>query len=50
MPMDNVVYSTIELGGIVQALLIGTIVSAVVSLLPSWQAARMNAVEAIKSV
>jgi putative ABC transport system permease protein len=50
MPMDNVVYFTISIGGLVQAMAIGTIVSALVSLVPSLQAARMNPVEAIKSL
>jgi putative ABC transport system permease protein len=50
MPMDNVVYFTISAGGLVQAIAIGTIVSALLSLVPSWQAARMNPVEAIKSI
>jgi putative ABC transport system permease protein len=50
MPMDNVIYFTISITGLVQAIIIGTMVSTLVSLLPSWQAARMNPVEAIKSV
>lgn len=50
MPMDNVIYTTIEVGGLLQALVLGTIVAGVVSLIPSWQAAKMNPVEAIKSV
>jgi putative ABC transport system permease protein len=50
MPLDNVVYFTVSAGGLVQAVLIGTIVSALLSLLPSLQAARMNPVDAIKSV
>jgi ABC-type antimicrobial peptide transport system permease subunit len=45
-----VVYFTISAGGLVQAIAIGTIVSALLSLVPSWQAARMNPVEAIKSI
>jgi putative ABC transport system permease protein len=50
MPIDNVIYFTISPSGIIQALVIGTVVSAFVSILPSRQASRMNAVEAIKSV
>jgi putative ABC transport system permease protein len=50
MPIDNVLYFTVSAGGLVQAIVIGTIVSALVSMVPSWQAARMNAVDAIKSV
>jgi putative ABC transport system permease protein len=50
MPMDNVVYFTVSAGGLVQAVLIGTVVSALLSFIPSWQAARMNPVDAIKSV
>jgi putative ABC transport system permease protein len=50
IPIDNVVHFTVSAGGITQALLIGTIVSALVALPASWQAARMTAVGAIKSV
>jgi ABC-type lipoprotein release transport system permease subunit len=50
MPMDNVLYPRIGIPGILGSLILGTLVSALMSLLPSRQAARMNAVEAIKSV
>ena len=50
MPMDNVVYFTVSAAGLVQAIVIGTVVSALVSVLPSMQASRMNPVESIKSV
>jgi putative ABC transport system permease protein len=50
MPVDNIVYFTVSAGGLVQAMAIGTLVSALVSIVPSWQAALMNPVESIKSV
>jgi putative ABC transport system permease protein len=50
MPMDNTVYFTISAAGLAQAAIIGIMVSALVSIVPSWQAARMNPVQAIKSV
>ncbi|MBD3320751.1 MAG: FtsX-like permease family protein [Chitinivibrionales bacterium] len=50
MPMDSVVYTTIDTGGLAVAVVLGTLVSGLVSIIPSWQAARMNAVNAIKSV
>ncbi len=49
-PMDNVIHFTISFAGIVQVMIIGTVVSALVSFGPSWKGARMNAVESIKSV
>jgi putative ABC transport system permease protein len=49
-PMDTVLYFDISLTSLLNVLLIGVIVSALVSVLPSWRASRMNAVEAIKSV
>jgi putative ABC transport system permease protein len=49
-PMDNVVYFSVDPGKLVQAVLIGVMASVVVSVLPSRRAARMNAVDAIKSV
>lgn len=50
MPLDNVIYFTIRGSGVLQAFIIGTVVSVLVSLLPAWQAARMHPVAAIKSV
>jgi ABC-type lipoprotein release transport system permease subunit len=49
-PMDNVIYFPISILGLLKVILIGTFVSAIVSVLPSWRASRMNAVDAIKSV
>lgn len=49
-PIDMTIYTEISLGSLVYVLLIGVIVSALVSVLPSWRASRMNAVDAIKSV
>ena len=50
LPMDNVIYPHPNLFSAVQMFLIGTLVAALVALLPSRQAAKMNAVDAIKSV
>ncbi|MGE5557519.1 MAG: ABC transporter permease [Bacillota bacterium] len=50
MPIDNVIKFAITIPGIIAAMLLGIIVAAIVSVLPSRQAARMNAIEAIKSV
>lgn len=49
-PIDMTIYCEISLGSLVYVLFIGVIVSALVSVLPSWRASRMNAVDAIKSV
>ena len=49
-PIDMTIYCEISPGSLVYVLLIGVIVSALVSVLPSWRASRMNAVDAIKSV
>jgi putative ABC transport system permease protein len=49
-PMDNVIYFDISPASFVNVLAIGIIVSALVSMLPSWRASKMNAVDAIKSV
>jgi putative ABC transport system permease protein len=50
MPMDNVIYFSIDPGKLVQALAIGILASVMVSIMPSRKAATMNAVDAIKSV
>lgn len=50
IPIDNVIYPHIGIAGVLGSLLLGTFVSALVSLLPSRQAAAMDVVEAIKSV
>lgn len=49
-PMDPVIYFDISPGSMLNVLMIGVTVSAVVSMLPSWRASKMNAVDAIKSV
>jgi len=49
-PMDQRIYCEISIGSMTNILLMGVIVSALVSVLPSWRASRMNAVDAIKSV
>lgn len=50
MPIDNIIYPHISAPAIVGSILLGTLVAAIVSLLPSRQASSMNAVDAIKSV
>ena len=49
-PMDSRIFFDISPGSLVNVLLIGVIVSALVSVLPAWRASKMNAVDAIKSV
>ncbi|MGD9201119.1 MAG: FtsX-like permease family protein, partial [Chitinispirillia bacterium] len=49
-PIDPVLYFDISVTSLLNVLLIGILVSALVSMLPSWRASRMNAVDAIKSV
>ena len=50
IPMDNVIYPQPDVFSAIGMLCLGIVVSAIVALLPSRQAARMNAVDAIKSV
>jgi putative ABC transport system permease protein len=50
IPMDNVIYPRTDPVSLLQMFIIGIIVSSIVALLPSRQAAGMNAVDAIKSV
>ncbi len=49
-PIDSVLYFDISPASVFNMLLIGIVVSALVSMLPAWRASRMNAVDAIKSV
>lgn len=50
LPIDNIIYPEVSAGAVFGTLLLGTVISALVSLLPSRRAAAMNVVEAIKSV
>jgi putative ABC transport system permease protein len=50
MPIDNVIKFVITIPGIIGTMFIGIIVAAIVSVLPSRRAAKMNVVDAIKSV
>lgn len=50
LPIDNIIYPGVSAGAVGGTLLLGTLISALVSLLPSRRAAAMNVVEAIKSV
>ena len=49
-PIDPVLYFDISPASLLNVLFIGIIVSALVSMLPSWRAARMNVVDSLKSV
>jgi len=49
-PMDNIVKWMINVGSIITAMVLGIIVSAIMSLIPSRHAAKMKAVDAIRSV
>jgi len=49
-PVDNVVKWMINVGSIIGAMVLGIIVSAIMSLIPSRHAAKMKAVDAIRSV
>lgn len=50
MPIDNVIKITLSVPGVIGIMFLGIIVASVVSIIPSRQAAKMNAVDAIKSV
>jgi putative ABC transport system permease protein len=50
LPMDNVVYTVVSLPVTLGIVLLATLVAGLVSLVPSRRAARMNAVDSIKSV
>ncbi|MCL6591073.1 MAG: ABC transporter permease [Firmicutes bacterium] len=50
MPIDNVIKFIITVPGIISTMFLGIIVAAIVSILPSRQASKMNVVDAIKSV
>lgn len=50
MPIDNVIKFVVTVPGIISSMFLGIIVAAIVSVLPSRQAAKMNVVDAIKSV
>jgi putative ABC transport system permease protein len=49
-PVDNVLYWTVDVPVAVGIVLLGCVMSGLVSVIPSLRAARMNAVDAIKSV
>lgn len=50
IPMDSVIYPQFSVVALVQIFITGVAISALMSWLPSRQAAKMNAVDAIKSV
>jgi putative ABC transport system permease protein len=49
-PVDNVIYWTVNVPIAVGIVVLGSVISGLVSIIPSLRAARMNAVDAIKSV
>ncbi len=50
MPIDNVIRITLSVPGIIGIMFLGIVVASIVAIIPSRQAAKMNAVDAIKSV
>jgi len=50
IPLDNVIYTTLSAASVAYSIVLGTVLSAFVSIAPARQAARMNVVDAIKSV
>lgn len=50
IPLDNVIYTTLSASNLAYSILLGTVLAALVSVPPARQAARMNVVDAIKSV
>ncbi len=50
LPLDNVIYPTVDVPATIGIVVLGAAIAALVSVLPSLRAARMNVVEAIKSV
>lgn len=50
IPLDNVIYTTLSGGSLVYSIILGTVLSAFVSIAPARQAAGMNVVDSIKSV
>jgi putative ABC transport system permease protein len=50
MPIDNVIKITLSVPGVIGIMFLGIVVASVVAVIPSRQAAKMNAVDAIKSV
>jgi ABC-type antimicrobial peptide transport system permease subunit len=49
-PIDNVIHFSVEPYGILQAILLGTSLSALIAFFPSWKASRMSSIDLIKSV
>ncbi|MBI4978767.1 MAG: ABC transporter permease [Spirochaetes bacterium] len=49
-PMDNVIYPTIGFANIIGSCMLGAVTAAIVSVIPSSRAARMQVIDAIKSV
>jgi putative ABC transport system permease protein len=50
VPLDNVIFTTLSPVSLVYSIVLGTVLSAFVSVAPARQAAGMNVVDAIKSV
>ena len=49
-PLDNILYWTVDVPVALGIVVLGSVISGLVSIIPSLRAARMNAVDAIKSV
>ena len=50
MPIDNVLYTRVSLGDSIYFLTLGILTSAIISYLPARKAAKLNAIDAIRSV
>ena len=50
IPLDNIIYPVVHPLNVVWLFVVGIVVSVIVSLLPSRTAARMDPIEAIRSV
>lgn len=49
-PLDNIIHTQFSIGAGLAAIALGTVVAAIVSWLPSWRAANLPPVEAIRSI
>ncbi|MHB0854958.1 MAG: ABC transporter permease [Rectinema subterraneum] len=49
-PIDNIIKPTISVSGVLAGILFCTVAAAIMSLLPSWRASRMEVVDALKAV
>jgi putative ABC transport system permease protein len=50
VPLDNVLYPSVNVSNVIYSVVLGTVLAAIVSVAPARQASKMNVVDAIKSV